>query len=433
MTWLNQYKQRLCTAEEAVSAVKCGDRIYISGNAAAPRCLLETLARRKDELHNVELVHGLLIGQDPLAQQEMAGHFRHNSLFVGSADREAVNSGRADYIPVFLHEIPGLFYSKLLPLDVTILHATMPDEHGFMSLGTEVLASRAALENSRTVIIQVNDKMPRTLGDSFVHVSAAHKIVEVSETLPTLLKKGYTEIEQRIGEHIGGLVDDGATLQLGIGGIPDAVLVALKDKKNLGIHTEMISDGVKEGIEAGFITGARKTLHSGKVVGTFILGSQALYDFVHNNPSFELHPTNHTNNPLVIAQNEKMVSVNSAIEIDLTGQVCSDSIGPYIYSGFGGQVDFVRGSAMSRGGKPIIALPSTAKEGSFSRIVPFLKPGAGVVTSRADVHYVVTEYGVAYLHGKNLRERSKILISIAHPNFREELERAARDRLILTD
>jgi len=433
MTWLNQYKQRLCTAEEAVSTVKCGDRIYISGNAAAPRCLLENLARRKDELHSVELVHGLLIGQDPLAQQEMAGHFRHNSLFVGSADREAVNSGRADYIPVFLHEIPGLFYSKLLPLDVTILHATMPDEHGFMSLGTEVLASRSALENAKTVIIQVNDKMPRTLGDSFVHVSAAQKIVEVSETLPTLVKKGYTEIEQRIGEHIGDLVDDGATLQLGIGGIPDAVLVALREKKNLGIHTEMISDGVKEGIEAGFITGARKTLHSGKVIGTFILGSQALYDFVHNNPSFELHPTNYTNNPLVIAQNEKMVSVNSAIEIDLTGQVCSDSIGPYIYSGFGGQVDFVRGSAMSRGGKPIIALPSTAKEGTFSRIVPYLKPGAGVVTSRADVHYVVTEYGVAYLHGKNLRERSKILISIAHPNFREELERAARDRLILAD
>ena len=229
------------------------------------------------------------------------------------------------------------------------------------------------------------------------------------------------------------MVEDGSTLQLGIGGIPDAVLVALRDKKDLGIHTEMISDGVKEGIEAGFITGAKKTLHPGKVIGTFILGSQALYDFVHNNPNFELHPTNYTNNPLVIAQNEKMVSVNSAIEIDLTGKVCSDSIGPYIYSGFGGQVDFVRGSAMSRGGKPIIALPSTAKEGSFSRIVPYLKPGAGVVTSRADVHYVVTEYGVAYLHGKNLRERSKILISIAHPNFREELEGAARERLILTD
>ena len=433
MNWLNQYKQRLCSAEEAVAVVKCGDRIYISGNAAAPRCLLEALARRKEEMHNVELVHGLLIGEDPLAKREMAGHFRHNSLFVGSADREAVNSGRADYVPVFLHEIPGLFYTKLLPLDVTILHATMPDEHGFMSLGTEVLASRAALENSKTVIVQVNDKMPRTLGDSFVHISAVHKIVEVSETLPILVKKGYTEIERKIGEHIGALVEDGSTLQLGIGGIPDAVLVALRDKKDLGIHTEMISDGVKEGIEAGFITGAKKTLHPGKVIGTFILGSQALYDFVHNNPNFELHPTNYTNNPLVIAQNEKMVSVNSAIEIDLTGQVCSDSIGPYIYSGFGGQVDFVRGSAMSRGGKPIIALPSTAKEGSFSRIVPYLKPGAGVVTSRADVHYVVTEYGVAYLHGKNLRERSKILISIAHPNFREELEGAARERLILTD
>jgi acyl-CoA hydrolase len=260
-----------------------------------------------------------------------------------------------------------------------------------------------------------------------------HKIVEVSEPLPILVKKGYTDIEQKIGEHIGDLVEDGSTLQLGIGGIPDAVLVALREKKNLGIHTEMISDGVKEGIEAGFITGSKKTLHPGKVIGTFTLGSQTLYDYVHNNPVFELHPTNYTNNPLIIAQNEKMVSVNSAIEIDLTGQVCSDSIGPYIYSGFGGQVDFVRGSAMSRGGKPIIALPSTAKEGNLSRIVPYLKPGAGVVTSRADVHYVVTEYGVAYLHGKNLRERVKALSAIAHPNFREELEKAARERLILTD
>jgi 4-hydroxybutyrate CoA-transferase len=433
MTWLNQYKQRLCSAEEAVSLVKSGDRIYISGNASAPRCLLEALACRKDQLHNVELVHGLLVGQDPLAQREMVGHFRHNSLFVGSADREAVNSGRADYVPVFLHEIPGLFYSKLLPLEVTILHATLPDEHGFLSLGTEVLASRSALENSKTVIVQVNDKMPRTLGDCFVHISAVHKIVEVSEPLPILAKKGYTDIERKIGEHIGNLVEDGSTLQLGIGGIPDAVLVALREKKNLGIHTEMISDGVKEGIEAGFITGAKKTLHPGKVIGTFTLGSQALYDYVHNNPVFELHPTNYTNNPMIIAQNEKMVSVNSAIEIDLTGQVCSDSIGPYIYSGFGGQVDFVRGSAMSRGGKPIIALPSTAKEGNLSRIVPFLKPGAGVVTSRADVHYVVTEYGVAYLHGKNLRERAKTLIAIAHPNFREELDKAARERLIVTD
>jgi len=433
MDWLSQYKQRLCSADEAAREIRSGDWIYMSGNAAAPRLMQEALARRKDELHNVILMHGLLIGQDPLAQPEMAGHFRHNSIFVGSADRDAVDSGRADYVPVFLHEVPGLFISRQMPIDAVILHTTRPDEHGFMSLGTEVLAARAALEIARTVIVQVNEQMPRTLGDSFIHVSGVHKIVEVSEPLPTLDKRGYTDVERLIGEHIGSLIEDGSTLQLGIGGIPDAVLFALRDKKNLGIHTEMISDGVKEGVESGFITGSKKTLHPGKVIGTFVLGSQTLYDYVHNNPVFELHPTHYTNNPLIIAQNEKMVSVNSAIEVDITGQVCSDSIGPHIYSGVGGQVDFVRGASMSRGGKPIIALPSTAKDGAISRIVPFLKQGAGVVTSRADVHYVVTEYGVAFLHGKNLGERAKALISIAHPSFREELERAARDRRILQD
>jgi 4-hydroxybutyrate CoA-transferase len=431
MDWLNQYKQKLCSEDEAAAAIKSGDWIYISGNAAAPRHMQEALARRKDELRDVVLMHGLLIGPDPLAQPEMAGHFRHNSIFVGSADRDAINSGRADYVPVFLHEVPGLFTSRQMPIDAVILQTTKPDQHGFMSLGTEVLAARAALEMARTVIVQVNEKMPRTLGDSFIHVSAVHKIVEVSEPLPTLEKKGYTDVERLIGEHIGALIEDGSTLQLGIGGIPDAVLFALRDKKNLGIHTEMISDGVKEGVESGFITGTKKTLHPGKVIGTFVLGSQSLYDYVHNNPVFELHPTNYTNNPLVIAQNEKMVSVNSAIEIDITGQVCSDSMGSYIYSGFGGQVDFVRGAAMSRGGKPIIALPSTAKNGTVSRIVPFLKQGAGVVTGRADVHYVATEYGVAFLHGKNLGERARALVSITHPNFRENLEKAARDRKIL--
>jgi acyl-CoA hydrolase len=431
MAWMNNYKQRLCAAEEAVSVVKSGDRIYISGNASAPYHMLEALARRKDELENVELVHGLLSGKDPLAEPVMAGHFRHNSLFVGSADREAVNAGRADYVPIFLYQITELFSKGLMPLEVAIMHTTPPDEHGFMSLGTEVLASKAAIEYAKIRIAQVNDKMPRTMGDTFVHFSTFQKITEVSEALPTLAKKGFTGIEQQIGEHIASLIEDGSTLQLGIGGIPDAVLSALRSKRDLGVHTEMISDGVMEGIEAGFITGAKKTLHTGKVVGTFALGTPRLYKFIHNNPVFELHPTNYTNNPLVVAQNEKMVAINSAIEIDLTGQVCSDSIGPYIYSGFGGQVDFIRGAAMSKGGKPIIALPATAKEGQLSRIVPFLKLGAGVVTSRADVHYVITEFGVAYLHGKNLRERAKALIAIAHPDFREELERAAGERRIM--
>jgi acyl-CoA hydrolase len=405
--------------------------MFISGNASAPYLLLRALAQRKDELRDVELVHGLMIGDDPLAKPEMAGIFRHNSLFVGSADREAVNAGRADYVPVFLSEVPGLFRSGQMPLDVAIIQTTMPDEHGFVSLGAEVLTSKCVVQVAKIAIAQVNEQMPRTLGDTFIHFSQFKKIVESSEPLPQLHRKPYTEVERRTGEHIASLIEDGSTLQLGIGGIPDAVLTALRNHKDLGIHTEMISSGVKEGIEVGLITGARKALHPGKVIGTFTLGTQDLYDFVDDNPVFELHPTEYTNDPFVVARNEKMVAVNSAIEVDLTGQVCSDSIGPYIYSGFGGQLDFVRGAARSQGGKPIIALPATAKEGTVSRIVPFLKPGAGVVTTRADVHYVVTEYGIAYLHGKNLRERAQALIAVAAPQFRAELEQAWAERSAL--
>ena len=427
--WLEEYKKRRCTPEEAVSVIQSGQRLFLSGNASVPYLLLKSLARRKNELRDVELVHGLMIGEDPLAKPEMEGIFRHNSLFVGSADREAVNAGRADYVPVFLSEIPALFSSGLLPVDVALIQTTPPDEHGFVSLGAEVLTSKCVVETARIAVAHVNPLMPRTLGDSFIHVSRFKRIVEAAEPLPELAKKPYTEVEQRIGENIAALIDDGSTLQLGIGGIPDAVLSALKSHKDLGIHTEMISDGVKEGIEQGFITGARKTLHPGKMVGTFVLGTRSLYDFVDDNPIFELHPTAYTNDPFVIAQNEKMIAVNSAIEIDLTGQVCSDSIGPYIYSGFGGQVDFIRGAARSKGGKPMIALPATAKQGTVSRIVPYLRAGAGVVTTRADVHYIITEYGVAYLHGKNLRERAKALASIAAPGFREELARSFAERI----
>ena len=430
-TWQSQYRAKVTSAEEAVSVVKSGDRIYVSGNAATPFTLLNALAARKDELENVEVVHVLLLGEDPLSKPGMEGHFRHNSLFVGPADRAAVNEGRADYVPIHLHQIPQLFYSGEMPIDVAIIHTSPPDEHGFLSYGVECLATKAAAESARIVIAQVNHRMPRTLGDSFIHISRVHKIVEVDEPLPTLQRKGSTEVEMKIGQYIAELIDDGATLQLGIGGIPDAVLRFLRNHRDLGIHTEMVSDGVIEAIEAGIITGARKTLHPGKVVATFLLGSERLYDFADNNPIFEIHPCNYTNDPFVIAQNENMVAINSALEVDLTGQVCSDSIGPYIYSGFGGQVDFIRGAARAKGGKPIIALPSTAKGGTISRIVPFLKQGAGVVTTRADVHYVVTEYGVAYLHGKNLRERAKALIEIAHPDFREELERAAYERKLL--
>jgi len=431
MSWVDDYKKKLVTAEEAVSEIKSRDRVYISGNAATPYVLMKALAARKDELQDVELVHVLLLGEDPLSKPEMEGHFRHNSLFVGPADRKAINEGRADYIPIFLHQIPDLFYSGQMPLDVTILHLSPPDEHGFMSYGVEVLASKAAAEKAKIVIAQVNEKMPRVLGDSFVHVSRVHKIVEISENLPELERSPASEVERKIGKYIADLIEDGCTLQLGIGGIPDAVIAGLKERRDLGIHTEMVSDGVMEAIEAGIITGARKTFHPYKVVMTFILGSSKLYDFVDNNPVFEAHPTDYTNHPFNVSRNDNMIAVNSAIEIDITGQVCSDSIGTFIYSGFGGQVDFIRGAAHSLGGKPIIAMPSTAKEGEMSRIVPFLKKGAGVVTTRADVKYVVTEFGVANLHGKNLQERTRDLINIAHPKFRADLIREAKERNLL--
>jgi len=375
----------------------------------------------------------LLLGDDPLSAPGMEGHFRHKSLFVGPADRKAVNEGKADYFPIFLYEIPQLFIhgKGTLPLDIAIIQTSPPDAHGFLSFGVENLATKGAAENAKQLIVQVNDKMPRTLGDCFIHVSKAAKIVETSENLPTLQIKSPTEVEQRIGEYIADLVEDGSTLQLGIGGIPNAALSAMDNKKDLGIHTEMVSDGIMAAIEKGIITGAQKTLHPGKVVATFLLGSKDLYEFAHNNPLFEMHPVDYSNDPFIVAQNEKMVAINSAIEIDLTGQVCSDSIGYRIYSGFGGQVDFIRGAARSKQGKPIIALPSTAKNDTISKIVPHLKEGAGVVTSRGDVHYVVTEYGVAYLHGKSLRRRAEALINIAHPKFRDELTHFAKSQKVI--
>ncbi len=427
----SQYQNKRRTAEEAVALIESGQRVFISGNASTPFPILEALARRKEALQGVELVHVLLLGEDPLSRPDMEGHFVHNSLFVGPADREAVNAGRAGYIPIHLHETPRLFREGRLPLDVAVVQTSPPDEHGFLSLGVEVLLSKAAVQAARTVIALVNPRMPRTLGDAFIHITEVDVVVEAEFPLPTLPRKPYTEVEFQIARHIADLIEDGATLQLGIGGIPDAVLSLLEGKRDLGIHTEMVSDGIMEAVEKGIITGARKSLHPGKVVATFILGSEQLYRFVHDHPLFELHPADYTNDPYVIAQNDHMVAINSALEVDLTGQVCSDSIGTRIYSGFGGQLDFIRGAARSRGGKPIIALPSTAKGGSLSRIVPTLKTGAGVVTTRADVHYVITEYGVADLFGKNLQERAHALIEIAHPDFREDLARAARERKLL--
>ncbi|HTR82549.1 MAG TPA: acetyl-CoA hydrolase/transferase C-terminal domain-containing protein [Bacteroidota bacterium] len=425
MNWLEQYKSKIRTVEEAVSIVKSEDRIFVSGNAATPLVLMRGLAERSNELYHVELNHLLLLGDDPLSKPGMEQHFRHNSLFVGPADRRAIADGSGDAVPVHLSEIPALFAQGIIPLDVAFIHLSPPDEHGFMSLGVECASSKAAVESAKIVVAQVNDKMPRTLGDVFVHVSRVDAIVECSEDLLTLPPSaGYSDVEMKIGSHIAGLIENGSTLQLGIGGIPNALLSNLDGKEHLGVHTEMVSDGIVRAIDQGIVTNKKKSLHSGKVIATFVLGSKTLYEYVHNNPYFEIHPCDYTNNPFIISQNDKMVAVNSAIEVDITGQVCADSIGRTIYSGFGGQVDFIRGASSSKGGKPIIALPSTAKNGTLSRIVPQLSPGAGVVTSRADVHYVVTEFGVASLHGKNMRQRADALMAIAHPQFHDELHDA---------
>jgi acyl-CoA hydrolase len=431
MSWLDDYRSKLLGSDDAAALVTSGARVYYGGNAAIPQELVRALARRAPELENVQLSHVLLLGEDPLSAPGMAKSFRHNSLFVGPADRMAVNDGRADYMPIFLHAIPRIFNESIIPLDVAMVSTSPPDEHGFMSLGAEILASKAACRAAKTVIAQVNEKMPRVLGDSFLHVSRVNAIVEHTEPLLTLDARPPTDVELAIGQHIVPLIQEGSTVQMGIGGIPDAVYASLDGPLDLGIHTEMISDGAMRAIERGVVTGNSKTLHPGKVVLTFALGTEILYDFLDNNPLIEAHPVEHVNDPVVVSQNDNMVAVNSAVEVDLTGQVCSDSIGPYIYSGFGGQVDFIRGAARSKGGKPIIALPSTARGGKLSRIVSLLQWGAGVVTSRADVHYVVTEHGVANLFGKNLRERAEALIGIAHPDFREELESAAKERKLL--
>ncbi|MEW5701474.1 MAG: acetyl-CoA hydrolase/transferase C-terminal domain-containing protein [Candidatus Zixiibacteriota bacterium] len=431
MHWHEDYRGKLCSAVQAVQLIASGNRVYYGGNAATPQALIQALAARYEELTDVQLYHVLLLGKDPLSRPEMEGHFRHNSLFVGPADREAVNDGRADYVPIFLHQIPRLFLEGLIPLDVAMVMVSPPDEHGFMSYGVETMNTHAACQVAKTVIVQVNEKMPRVLGDSFIHVSRVNAIVEHHEALPELPPRPISDVEHKIGEHIRALITDGATIQMGIGGIPDAVWAMMDGVKDLGIHTEMLSDGAMRAMERGIVTGRKKTLHPGKAVITFALGTRDLYEFLDNNPIVEAHPVDHVNDPFVISQNENMIAINSAIEVDLTGQVCADSIGPQIYSGFGGQVDFIRGAARSRGGRPIIALPSTARKGAESRITPHLKHAAGVVTTRADVHYVITEYGSAYLFGKNLHQRAEALIGIAHPKFRDELTAAAVDRKLL--
>ncbi|MDD8016909.1 MAG: acetyl-CoA hydrolase/transferase C-terminal domain-containing protein [Bacteroidota bacterium] len=422
------YKSKSISMDRAALLVHSGDNVFVSGNAASPTEFLRQLAKRKDELKDVSIFHLLLLGEDPLADDSMRGHIHHAAFFVGHAEREAVIKGRADYIPIFLSEIPAVITSGVKIMNVVFVMVSPPDEYGYMSLGVECAASKAAVDYGKTIVVQVNEFMPRTHGDTFIHISDVDYIVEHSEHLVELEIPEFTDVEHRIAQHIAPLIEDGATLQLGIGGIPNAVLSELDGKKDLGIHTEMVSDGVLLAIEKGIVTNARKNFHPKKAVATFVLGTRRLYEFVNDNPMFEFLPADYTNNPFNIAQNEKMISINSAIEIDITGQVCADSMGPLIYSGFGGQLDFVRGASASKGGKAIIALPSTAKNGTVSRIVMYLKHGSGVVTTRGDVRYVVTEYGVASLFGKNLRERAKALISIAHPDFREELEKDVRIR-----
>src|SRR5579862_9845153 len=416
-----QYRQRVTTAGQALRAVRSGDRIWIQEGNGTPTPLIEALLRRAPALLNVEIVHMLTLGAADYTRPEYQGHFRHNGLFLGHNVRDAVAAGRADYTPIFLSEIEKLFSSGEMPLDVALIQTSPPDEFGYLSLGTSIDCTLSAAQCARTVIAEVNDQMPRTLGDTFLHVSKVAAIVETSRPLLELAPAPTSEVQRLIAKNVAPLIPDGATLQLGIGGIPNAVLESLYDRCDLGIHSEMCPDGVVPLIEAGVITGERKTLHRGKVVAGFVLGSKRIFDFIHNNPVFEFHPTQYTNDPFVIAQNERMVAINSAIQVDLTGQVCADSLGTTPYSGFGGQLDFMRGAARSKGGKPIIALPATARHGTVSRIVPVLDPGAGVVTSRGDVHYVATEYGVAYLWGKTLRERAEALISIADPKFRGEL------------
>ncbi len=423
------YHSKLCSADQAVQAIKSHDRVFMTGNCSVPKELLAALVRRAPELEDVEICQVLTIGPAEYVAPEMQGHIRVNSLFISQNVRQAVNEGRADFTPIFLSEIPrALRDPKLLKPNVAMVHCSPPDEHGFCTFGVEVGLTKPAAEAADIVIAEVNDQMPRALGDSFIHVSRLTHIVPVSYPIVEVPMGSPGELQKRIASHIAELIPDGATMQMGIGEIPDAVLLYLKDKKDLGVHTELFSDGVIELIEAGVLTNAAKTIHRGKIVAGFALGSQRLYDYMDNNPIFEFHPQDYVNDPFVIAQNNKQVAINSALEVDLTGQVCADSIGTIFYSGVGGQLDFIYGASRSPGGVPIIALPATAKDGTISRIVPTLKPGAGVVTSRYHVHYVVTEYGVADLHAKTIRQRVKSLINIAAPQFRDELTHFAKQQ-----
>ena len=425
MNWENIYRRKVTDVSTALSHIQSGHRLYVGGGAGVPVLLTQGLTEKAPDLRDVELTHILTFAEAPYVAPEYSENFRVNALFIGSNVRKAVAEGRADFTPIFLSEIPGLFKNGILPIDAALISVSPPDEHGFCSFGVEVGTTKPAAESAKIIIAEVNQQMPRTHGDSFIHVSRLHHIIETNYPLPESPQGGSSEGHSKIGEYIAEMIPDGATLQMGIGSIPDAVLNCLGNHKDLGIHTELFSDGVIEMVENGVITCARKTFHPGKIVAGFLFGTQRLYDFIDNNPLIEMHPTDYVNDPFNIAQNEKMVAINAALQIDLTGQVCADSIGPRFYSGVGGQIDFIRGAARSKGGLPIIACLSTAMGGKVSRIVPMLNEGAGVVTTRNDVHYVVTEHGVANLYGKSIRERAKALIGISAPEFRDELTAVA--------
>jgi acetyl-CoA hydrolase len=424
------YQSRVVTAEDAVRKIQSGQRLFLTGNCSTPQTVLAALVKHAPNLKDVEICQALSVGPADYVSPEMEGHMRVNTMFISANIRKAVQEGRADFTPVLLSEFPLLFKNKILPVDVALVHLSPPDEHGFLSFGIENGLTKSAAESARIIIAEVNQQMPRTLGDSFIHLSRINYVVPVNYQLAEMMMggEGPDPITEKIAGYIAELIPDGATMQMGIGAIPDAVLKYLYNKKDLGVHSELFSDGVIDLVDAGVMTNARKTLHTGKIVAGFIIGSRRLYNWVDDNPLIELHPTEYINDPYVIAQNDLMVAINSAIEVDLTGQVCADSIGPKLYSGVGGQLDFIYGASRSKGGVPIIALPSTTttRDGTvISRIVTMLKRGAGVVTSRNHVRYIVTEYGVADLYGKSIRKRAEALIGVAHPDFRADMKKEA--------
>src|SRR5512134_369975 len=432
MDWNSIYQSRITTADEAVRVIKSGMRIFLTGNVSVPQKALAALVECASDLKDVEICQALTIGPADYVNPGMEEHLRVNTLFISQNVRKAVQEGRADFTPVLLSEFPLLFKRGILPLDVAIIHVSLPDEHGFCSLGVEVGLTKSPAETAKIIIAEVNQRMPRTLGDSFIHVSRLNFIVPVNYPIPemAMAEEGNLDVVEKIAGFVADLIPDGATMQLGIGAIPDAVLKYLHSKRDLGVHSELFSDGVIDLVNEGVLTNARKTLHPGKIIAGFMLGTSKLYQWADDNPLIEFHRTEYVNDPFFIAQNERMVAINSAIEVDLTGQVCADSIGPKLYSGVGGQLDFIYGASRSKGGVPIIALPSTTtmRDGTLiSRIAAMLKQGAGVVTTRNHVRYVVTEYGVADLYGKSIRHRAHQLIGIAHPDFRADLENQAKE------